>query len=137
MLPASITAVNEGVCLHTHGCFDVQVRQLQNRGILAIALRGNYNSLQLLAAQTPGSNITVISTVIIKIMLCNANTSRMTTKMQNDHHLQQIKGIKNKQNSLVLTFFHSRTSNKCLHKYTQVEFTNQCTLQWQESKTPQ
>ena len=97
-----------------------------------------YNSLQLLAAQTPGSNITVISTVITKnYALQFANTSRMTTKMQNDHHLQQIKGIKNKQNSLVLTFFHSRTSNKCLHKYTQVEFTNQCTLQWQESKTPQ
>jgi len=50
-----------------------------------IALGDDYNSLQLLAAQIPGYNITVI----IKTMLCNANTSRMTTKIQNDHHLQQ------------------------------------------------
>ena len=65
-----------------------------------------YNSLQLLAAQTPGSNITVISTVITKnYALQFANTSRMTTKMQNDHHLQQTKGINNKQNSTYILSF--------------------------------
>jgi len=73
---------------------------------LSFALGDDYNSLQLLAAQTPGSNITVISTVIIKIMLCNVNTSRMTIKMKNDHHLQQIKGINNKQNNTCILSFH-------------------------------
>ena len=39
-----------------------QVRQLQNRGIPAIALGDDYNSLQLLAAQTPGEPMVVYLT---------------------------------------------------------------------------